>query len=107
MAGSVSHLQEPLARRAAAAGKAVATVLARELDAELLEPVDRRRRLAREDLHQAPVGRLVRGLPDVLGVLLGRIVVAERSLDPSLRLGGVAGLERSLRRQSDPRTRPL
>ena len=36
------------ARRAAAAGEAVAAVLARERDAELLEPVDRGRRLARE-----------------------------------------------------------
>ena len=80
---------------------------ARELDAELLEPVDRGRRFPREDLDQAPVGRLVGGLPDVLSVLLGRVVVPERGLDAALRLGGVAGLERALGRQRDSRARPL
>ena len=39
----VAHLEEPLARGAAAAREAVAAVLARELDAVLLEPADRGR----------------------------------------------------------------
>ena len=96
VAGAVADLEEALARRAAAAGEPVAAVLARELDAVLLEPVDRARRLAGQDLDQAPVRRLVRALPDVLGVLLGRVVVGERRLDPALRLRRVAGLQRSL-----------
>src|SRR5581483_3106093 len=42
VAGPVADLQEPLGARAAAAGEAVAAVrVARELDAQLLEPVDR------------------------------------------------------------------
>ena len=40
--GAVADLEQPLARGAAAAGEAVAAVLARERAAELLEPVDRR-----------------------------------------------------------------
>jgi len=36
---AVADLEQPLASRAAAAGEPVAAVLARELDAELLEPV--------------------------------------------------------------------
>ena len=73
VAGAVADLEQALLRRAAAAGEPVAAVLARELDPELLEPVDRARRLAGQDLDQPPVGGLVRGAPDVLGVLLGRV----------------------------------
>ena len=101
VAGAVADLQQALARRAAAAGEAVAAVLARELDAELLEPVDRGRRFGGEDLDQPPVGGLVGRLPDVLRVLLGRVVVTERRLDAALRLGRVAGLQRAFRRQRD------
>src|SRR5438093_8958512 len=43
--GPVAHLQQPLRRRAAATGEPVAAVLPRELDPELLEPVDGSRRL--------------------------------------------------------------
>ena len=107
VAGAVADLEQPLARRAAAAREAVAAVLARELDAELLEPVDRRRRLRREHLDEPPVGRLVARLPDVLGVLLGRVVLAERRLDAALRLRRVARLERALRRERDARARAL
>ena len=96
VAGAVADLQQALARRAAAAREPVAAVLARELDAALLEPVDRAGRLARQDLDEPPVGGLVRALPDVLGVLLRRVVVAERGLDPALRLRRVAGLQRAL-----------
>jgi hypothetical protein len=103
MAGAVADLQQALARRAAAAGEAVAAVLARELDAELLEPVDRIGCLGREDLDQLPVRGLVRGVPDVLRVLLGRVVAAEGGLDAALRLRRVAGLERALRREPDAR----
>src|SRR5207342_3290592 len=42
--GTIAHLQQALPRRAAAAGEPIAAVRARELDAQLLEPVDRRRR---------------------------------------------------------------
>ena len=104
MAGAVADLQQALASRAPAAGEPVAAVLARELDAVLLEPVDRGRRLFGEHLDEPTVGRLVRALPDVLRVLIGRVVVAERSLDPALRLRGVAGLERALGHERDART---
>ena len=60
VAGAVADLEQALARRAAAAREPVAAVLARELDAELLEPVDRGRRLAGEDLDELAVGGLVR-----------------------------------------------
>ena len=102
VAGSVPDLEESLARRAAAAREPVAAVLARELDTLLLEPVDRLRRLRRQDLDEPPVGGLVRALPDVFGVDLGRVVVGERSLDAALRLRGVRRLEGSLRRDRHP-----
>src|SRR5712691_6945984 len=107
MAGAVADLEQPLARGAAAAREPVAAVLARELDAELLEPADRGGRLRGQDLDEAAIGRLVRALPDVLGVLLGRVVLAHRRLDAALGLGGVAGLERALRRDGDARARAL
>ena len=107
VAGAVADLQQPLAGRAAAARQPVAAVLARELDPLLLEPVDRRRRLGGEHLGEPAVGRLVRALPDVLGMLLGRVVLAEGRLDPALRLGRVARLERALGHERDPRARPL
>ena len=91
-----------LPRRAAAAGEPVAAVRARELDAELLEPVDRRRRLARQHLDEPRVRGLVRAPHDVLGMDLGRVVLAERRLDAALRLRRVARLERRLRREPDP-----
>src|SRR5205823_6219733 len=72
------------------------------LDAELLEPVNRRARVTREDVDESPVGSLVGGLPDVRGVLLRRVVVTERGLDAALRLRGVVGLQRALRRERDP-----
>ncbi len=118
VARAVADLQEAPTGRASAARQAVAAVcpsactfwareIARELDAELLEPVDRGRRLGGEHLDEAAVGGLVRALPDVLGVQLGRVVGAERGLDPSLRLRGVARLERALRGETDPRPCPL
>ena len=103
MSGAVADLQQPPARRAAAACQPVAAVLGCEPDAELLEPVDRVGSLGREDLDQSPVGGLVRALPDVLGVLLGRVVVPERGLDAALRLRRVARLQRSLGRERDTR----
>jgi len=65
-------VRSPTCRRRlrVAARQAVAAVLVRELDAVLLEPVDRARSLAGEHLDEVPVGRLVGALPDVLGVLL-------------------------------------
>src|SRR5436305_14288762 len=102
MAGPVAALEQPFARRAAAAGETVAAVLASELDAELFEPVDRRRSLRREDLDELAVRRFVGGLPDVLRMLLGRVVVAESRLYAPLRLRRVAGLQRTLRRHGDP-----
>src|SRR5262249_38673315 len=104
---TVADLEEPLPRGAAAPREPVAAVLARELHAVLLEPVDRARRLRGEHLDESAVRGLVARLPDVFGVLLGRIVVREGGLDPALRLRGVAGLERSFRREPDPRARPM
>jgi hypothetical protein len=66
----VADLEQALPRRASAAREPVAAVLARELDAELLEPVDRAGRLGGQDLDEPAVRGLVRALPDVLGVLL-------------------------------------
>ena len=89
MPGAVADLEEPLPRRAAAAGEAVAAVLARELDAELLEPLDRRGASeVSTATSRSPPSRA--SFPDVLGVLPGRVVRADRRLDPALRLGGVA-----------------
>src|SRR5439155_21407658 len=93
---------QSLPRRAAALGEPVAPVLARELDAELLEPVNRARGLAGQHLDEPPVGGLVRALPDVLGMLLRRVVGPERRLDAALGLRGVARLEGALRRKRDP-----
>ena len=63
------------ARRAAAAREPVAAVLvARELDAELLEPRDRVRRLGGEDVDELRVRGLVGAAEDVRGMLLGRVV---------------------------------
>ena len=107
MAGPVADLEQALPGGAAAAGEPVAAVLARELDAELLEPVDRARRLAGQHLDESPVGGLVRALPDVLGMLLGRVVVAERGLDAALRLRRVAGLDRVLRDEPDACSGPI
>ena len=71
MSRPVADLKEALAGRAAAAGKPVAAAtgialaipaigrLPGELDAELLEPVDRGGRLAGEDLDEPRVRRLV------------------------------------------------
>src|SRR5207244_13482716 len=86
VAGSVADLEEPPSRRAAAAGEPVAAICIRpcELDAELLEPVDRAGRLGRQHLDEPPVGRLVRAPPDVLGVQLGRVVLAKGGLDSPL-----------------------
>jgi len=63
--------------------------------------VDRGRRLGGEHFHQLAVGGFVRALPDVLRVLLGRVVVAEGRLDPALRLGRVARLKRALGHDTD------
>src|SRR5438067_12743691 len=95
----VAALKEAPARRPAETVEPVAAVLARELDAVLLEPVDRRRSLAGQHLDEVPVSRLVRALPDVLGVLLRRVVFAERRLDPALGLCGVARLKGALRHE--------
>src|SRR4051794_2543519 len=107
MAGPVADLQQPLARGAAASREPVAAVLARELDAELFEPVDRARSFRREHLDEAPVGGLVGALPDVLGVLLRRVVVAEGSLNAALGLRRVAGLQRALGGEGDAGTGPM
>ena len=107
VARAVADLEQALRGRAAAAGEPVAAVLARELDAELLEPVDRGVGLARQHLDETQVGGLVRGAPDVVGVLLGRVVVAEGSLDAALGLRGVVRLQRAFRRECDARARAL
>src|SRR5262249_49081620 len=103
--GRCPDVERPPPGRAAATGEAVAPVLVRELDAELLEPGDRVARLAREHLHETAVGSLVGAAPDVLRMLLGRVVVAEGGLDPTLRLGRVARLQRALRDQAHARAR--
>ena len=108
VAGAVADLEQALARRAAAAREAVAAVLARELDAELLEPVDRRRRLRRE--HRRRGCRSAVSWLDFQtssACCSGESSLAERRLDPALRLRGVARLERSLGRERDARAGPL
>src|SRR5439155_20338468 len=107
MPRAVADLEEALARRAAAARDPVPAVLTRELDAELLEPVDRRRRLRGEDRGELHVRGLVRAGPDVGRMLLGRVVLAEGRLDAALRLRRVARLQRGLRSQRDARPGPL
>ncbi len=97
----IADLEQALPGRASAAREAVAAVLSRELDAELLEPVDRRARVAGEHLDELRVGGVVRGAHDVLGVDLRRVVVAERRLDTALRLRRVARLQRRLRGEPD------
>ena len=99
--GPVAHLEQPLGGGASAAREPVTAVLARELDAVLLQPVNRVRRLARQHLDEPAVGGLVRALPDILGVLLGRVVVTEGGLDPSLGLRRVAGLDGVFCHQGD------
>ena len=59
MAGAVADLEQALRAGAAAAGEPVAPVLPRELDAELLEPVDRATGVAGEDLDEPQVGAVV------------------------------------------------
>ena len=71
VARPVADLEQPLARGAAAAREAIAAVLPRERAAQLLEPVDRRRRLAREHLDERRLRGLVGGAHHVLGVELG------------------------------------
>ena len=105
--GPVADLEQSLARGAAALRQPVAPVLARELNTQLLEPMDGARCLGCQHVHESPVGGLVRAFPDVLGVLLGRVVVAEGGLDPALRLRRVAGLQRALGGESDAGTRAV
>jgi hypothetical protein len=105
--GSVADLEQSLPARAAAAGQPIAAVLARERDAELLEPVNRVRGLARQDVDEAAVGGLVRRAPNVLGVVLRRVVGPESGLDPTLRLRRVARLDGGLRREGDARAGAL
>src|SRR5439155_9780618 len=83
--GPVTDLEQTSAGGATAFCEPIAAVLARELHPELFEPADRPGSLGRQHLDQVAIGRLVRTLPDVRGVLLGRVVVAEGSLDPTLR----------------------
>ena len=103
VAGSVTDLQESLPRGSATTCQPIPAVRTRELDAQLLEPVDRRRSLARQHLDEPRIGRLVRASHDVLGMDLRRVVLTEGSLDPALRLGGVARLQRRLGGERDGR----
>src|SRR5207247_1232537 len=107
VARPVADLEQALRRRAAAAREPIAAVLFRELDAELLEPVDRGGRLGGQDLDQPEICRLMTRAPDVLGVLIRGVVLAERGLDAALRLRGVAGLDRALGRECDAGIRVL
>ena len=102
VASAIADLEEPVTSRAAAACEPVPAVRAGELDPELLEPVDRGRRLARQHLDERRVGRVVRRAHDVLGMDRRRVVRAERGLDASLRLGRVAGLQRRLGGEPHP-----
>jgi hypothetical protein len=71
VARAVADLEQALARRAAAPGEPVAAVLPRELDAQLLEPLDRVRRLGREHLDEPRVRGVVGGAHHVFGVERG------------------------------------
>src|SRR5918994_941558 len=84
--GAIAHLEQALGRGSAAACEGAATVLSRELHPELLEPMDRVARVAGQHFDEPHVGALVRTAPDVRRVLLRRVVLAERRLDPALRL---------------------
>ena len=64
-------------------------------------------RLGGEHVDEPAVGRLVRALPDVLRVLLGRVVLAEGGLDPTLGFRRVARLDGIFRNEGDARTRAL
>ena len=101
VAGPVADLEQPSTAGAAAAGEPVTAVLAGEGAAALLQPGDRGRRLGGQHLHEAWVGRVVRGAHHVLGVELGRVVLPDGGLDAPLGLGGVVRLERRLRRDRD------
>src|SRR6185437_16837529 len=57
--GPIADLKQPLRRRAAAAGEAIAAVLAGELDPELLEPVNGGGGVAGERRDELHVRRLV------------------------------------------------
>src|SRR5262249_14720916 len=107
VAGAVADLEQALPGSPAALRDAVPAVLASELHSELLEPVNRALGVAGQPLDETHVGGLVRALPDVLGVDLGGVVLAERGLDPALRLRRVARLERSLGRDGDACTRSV
>src|SRR5712691_5244249 len=107
MAGAIADLEQSLAGGAAALREPVAAVLGRELNPELFEPVDRARRLTRQHLDEPPVGGLVRALPDILGMLFRRVVVAEGGLDTALRLRRVAGLQRPLGGEGDAGARAV
>ena len=107
VARAIADLEKPLAARAAAAGEAIPAVRACELDPELLEPVDRGRRFARQHLDEAAVGGVVRAAHDVLRMDLGGVVRCKRSLDAALRLRRVARLERRLRSEPYPGAAPF
>ena len=108
----ITDLQKTFPARAAAAREPVRRIMtvtagARKGHPVLLEPCDRGLRLARQDVDEPHIGRLVRALPDVLGVEVGGVVVADGRLDTTLRLGRVAGLERALRHEPDARPGPF
>ena len=79
MTGAVADLEQPLLRGAAAAGEPVAAVLTRAGSFVNSTPSSSSQwialgRLAGQHLDELAVGRLVRGAPDILGVLLGRVL---------------------------------
>ena len=102
VAGAVADLQQPLRDRAAAAREPVAAVLARELDAELLEPADRATGaspVSTSTSRGSAVSCEERSTSSAC--CSGESSGAERGLDAALRLGGVVGLQRALRRERD------
>ena len=113
VARAVADLEQPLAARSAATGEPIAAAARWPRP---FEPLDISRvnstpssssqwiadgaSLVRTSTRPRVRG-VVRAPHDVLRMDLGRVVLAERGLDAALRLRGVAGLQRRLRREAD------
>jgi hypothetical protein len=99
VAGAVADLQQPRHTGPTAAGEPVAALVAREFDADGLEPADRLRCLGGQHRDELGVGGAVRRGEDILRVPLGRILRVNCRLDTAVGHARVAGRARSLGHQ--------